>query len=147
VELTGSWDLEAFEVVAADGTVTTPFGDAPLGRLMYGADGSMAAMLGALDRPAFAGRASEVDDAAWKAAAGHFVAYAGSWSREGDVVRHRVMVALIPDWIGTTLERTIGERDGRLTLSVEPRTPGGRTQRLVWARTGAAVGAQDMLRA
>jgi hypothetical protein len=135
VELTGSWDLEAFEVVAADGTVSTPFGEAPLGRLMYSADGSMAAMLAAPDRSAFAARASEVDDGQWKQAASHFVAYAGSWSREGDVVRHRVMVALIPDWIGTTMERTVGERDGRLVLSVEPRTPGGRTQRLVWART------------
>lgn len=134
MDLIGSWDLEAFEVVEADGTVSTPFGAAPLGQLMYSAGGAMSAMLGAPDRPAFAARASAVEDRQWAQAASRFVAYAGSWTREGDVVRHLVAVALIPDWIGTTMERTVGERDGRLVLSVEPRTPGGRTQRLVWAR-------------
>ena len=134
MELIGTWTLEAFEVVAGDGTVTTPFGDNPVGRIMYGADGTMSAMLGAPDRPAFGGRAGEATDAAWAGAAKQFVAYAGAWAREGDVVRHDVAIALIPDWIGTTMERAIGERDGRLTLTVEPRTPGGRAQRLVWAR-------------
>lgn len=134
MDLIGTWTLEAFEVVAGDGTVTTPFGDHPRGRLMYGADGTMSAMLGAADRAAFGTRAGEAGDAQWAEVARRFVAYAGSWTRDGDVVRHEVAVALIPDWIGTTMERVIGERDGRLTLTVEPRTPGGRAQRLVWAR-------------
>lgn len=134
MDLVGTWALEAFEVVAGDGTVTTPFGGSPLGRLMYGADGTMSAMLGAPDRAGFGARAGEASDAQWAAVARRFVAYAGSWTRSGDVVRHQVAVALIPDWIGTTMERVIGERDGRLTLTVEPRIPGGRAQRLVWAR-------------
>lgn len=134
MELLGTWTLEAFEIVAGDGTVTAPFGDHPLGRLSYLADGTMAAMLGAPDRPSFGGRAASADDAQWAAAAKHFVSYAGTWERSGDVVRHTVAVALIPDWIGTVMERTVGERDGRLTLTVEPRTPGGRAQCLVWAR-------------
>ncbi|WP_019873759.1 lipocalin-like domain-containing protein [Sporichthya polymorpha] len=134
MELVGTWTLEAFEMVAGDGTVTTPFGDAPIGRIQYAADGTMSAMLGSPERPPLGTRAGEADDAQWAAIAKHFVAYAGAWTREGDVVRHEVAVALIPDWIGTTLERTIGERDGRLTLTVEPRVPGGRSQRLVWAR-------------
>ncbi|HUR73290.1 MAG TPA: lipocalin-like domain-containing protein [Sporichthya sp.] len=134
MELIGTWTLEAFEVEAGDGTVTTPFGDAPVGRILYGADGTMSAMLCAPDRPAFGARAGDATDAQWAAAARSFVAYAGTWARDGDVVRHRVAIALIPDWIGTTMERTIGERDGRLTLTVEPRAVGGRRQRLVWAR-------------
>jgi hypothetical protein len=134
MDLIGTWTLEAFEVVAGDGTVTTPFGDRPLGRIMYGADGTMSAMLCAQDRPAFGARAGEVSDAQWADAARMFVAYAGTWTTDGDQVHHDVAVALIPDWIGTTMHRTIGERDGRLTLTVEPRTPGGRAQRLVWAR-------------
>ena len=134
MDLIGTWALEAFEVVAGDGTVTTPFGDNPLGRLMYGVDGTMSAMLGAPARTAFGARAGEATDAQWAEVARRFVAYAGNWTREGDVVRHQVTVALIPDWIGTTMERVIGERDDRLTLTVEPRTPGGRAQRLVWVR-------------
>ncbi len=134
MDLIGTWTLEAFEVVAGDGTVSTPFGDNPLGRLMYAADGTMSAMLGAPDRPAFGARAGDATDAQWAQVGRRFVAYAGTWAREGDVVRHRVAIALIPDWIGTTMERTIGDRDGRLTLTVEPRTSGGRAQRLVWAR-------------
>lgn len=134
MDLIGTWTLEAFEVVAGDGTVTTPFGDEPIGRIMYGADGTMSAMLGAPERPAFGGRAGEATDAQWADVAKQFVAYAGLWTRDGNVVRHEVAVALIPDWIGTTMERVIGERAGRLTLTVEPRQPGGRAQRLVWAR-------------
>lgn len=134
MELIGTWTLEAFEVVDGDGTVTTPFGSDPVGRIMYAADGTMSAMLGAPDRPAFGRRAGEATDAQWAGVAQRYVAYAGTWTREGDVVRHQVAVALIPDWIGTTMERVVGERDGRLTLTVEPRTPGGRAQRLVWAR-------------
>jgi hypothetical protein len=134
VELIGTWTLEAFEVVAGDGTVSTPFGDTPVGRIMYGADGTMSAMLCAPDRAGFGARAGEATDEQWAQAARMFVAYAGTWIRDGDVVRHKVAIALIPDWIGTTMERTIGERDGRLTLTVQPRTAGGRVQRLVWAR-------------
>lgn len=134
MELIGTWTLVGFEVIAGDGSVTRPFGDAPIGRIVYGADGTMSAMLGAPDREAFGGRAGEATDAEWATAARMFVAYAGSWERDGDVVRHHVAVALIPNWIGTTMERTVGAWDGGLTLSVEPRTPGGRTQRLLWAR-------------
>lgn len=134
MDLIGTWTLEAFEMVAGDGTVTTPFGDHPIGRIMYSTDGTMSAMLGRADRPAFGGRAGDATDADWAGAASTFVAYAGTWTRDGDEVHHHVAIALIPDWIGTTMHRTIGERDGRLTLTVEPRTPGGRAQRLVWAR-------------
>jgi hypothetical protein len=134
MDLLGTWTLEAFEVVAADGTVTMPFGERPLGRISYAADGTMSAMLCAPDRAPFGSRAGEATDAQWADAAKRFVAYAGTWTREGDQVHHEVAVALIPDWIGTTMHRTIGERDDRLTLTVEPRTPGGRAQRLVWAR-------------
>jgi hypothetical protein len=134
MDLIGTWTLEAFEMVAGDGTVTTPFGDAPLGRIMYAADGTMSAMLCRPDRPTFGSRAGDATDAQWAAIASTYVAYAGTWTRAGDQVHHEVAIALIPDWIGTTMHRTIGERDGRLTLTVEPRTPGGRAQRLIWAR-------------
>lgn len=136
MDLIGTWTLEAFEVVAGDGTVTTPFGEHPIGRIMYGADGSMSAMLCAADRAPFGARAGEATDAQWADAARRFVAYAGTWTRDGDQVHHDVAVALIPDWVGTTMHRTIGDRNGRLTLTVEPRSPGGRSQRLVWARLG-----------
>jgi len=135
MDLIGTWTLEAFEVVAGgDGTVTRPFGHSPLGRIMYASDGTMSAMLCAPDRGAFGARAGDATDAQWAGVAKTFVAYAGTWTRDGDQVHHDVAIALIPDWIGTTMHRTIGERNGRLTLTVEPRTAGGRAQRLVWAR-------------
>lgn len=135
MDLIGTWTLAALEVIASDGTVDKPLGEAPLGRIMYGADGTMSAMLGARNRPSFGVRADQASDAQWGAAARMFIAYAyaGTWTRDGDVVRHQVEVSLIPDWIGTTLVRTIGQWDGGLTLTVEPNRPGGRTQRLAWA--------------
>jgi hypothetical protein len=133
VDLIGTWTLAAFEVIASDGTVEKPLGEAPLGRIMYTADGTMSAMLGAGNRPSFGVRADQASDAQWGAAARMFIAYAGTWTRHGDVVRHQVAVSLIPDWIGTTLVRTIGEWDGGLTLTVQPNRAGGRAQRLAWA--------------
>ncbi|MGQ0843329.1 MAG: lipocalin-like domain-containing protein [Sporichthyaceae bacterium] len=133
MDLVGTWTLRSFEVVSADGTVARPFGAAPLGQLGYRADGTMSALLCAPDRPSFGTRAGSATDAQWAAAARHFVAYAGRWEGIGDVVRHHVEIASIPDWIGTTVERTVGELDGNLVLTVEPRDPAGRTQRLTWA--------------
>ncbi len=138
VNLVGTWSLQAYEMTSGVGTVTRPFGDAPLGRIMYGADGSMSAMLGASDRAPFDGRGGAASDAQWAELARRFTAYAGTWTREGDVVRHRVEIALHPDWIGTTLERTIGQWEGGITLNVEPRSAGGRAHRLVWARVNGA---------
>lgn len=133
MELIGTWTLAAFEIVDADGTTSRPFGDAPLGQLSYRADGTMSALLCPPDRPALGTRAGAATDAQWAAIARTFVAYAGTWERDGGVVRHHVAIAAIPDWIATTLLRSVGERDGNLVLTVEPTTPGGRTQRLVWA--------------
>jgi hypothetical protein len=69
----------------------------------------------------------------WTLAAFEVIAHAGTWTRDGDLVHHQVEVSLIPDWIGTTLVRTIGEWDRGPTLTVQPNRPGGRAQRLAWA--------------
>ena len=90
MDLIGTWTLDAFEIVAGDGSVTTPFGGAPLGRIMYAADGTMSAMLCHSERPALGTRAGDATDAQWAAVARTFVAYAGSWSLTGNEVSHRV---------------------------------------------------------
>jgi hypothetical protein len=132
MELIGTWTLEAMEVFDDTGVIARPYGDAPIGQISYRTDGTMSAVLCPAERPNL-GSLGGATDAQWAAAARWFAGYCGTWERDGDTVRHHVAAAHIPDWIGTTLVRRIGERDGCLTLTVDPRAPGKPSQRLVWA--------------
>ena len=113
----GTWKLAAVQLVRPDGTVTQPFGTAPLGYLTYTADGHMHAIfmhedLGQTDRG---------------------TAYTATWEIRGSEVVHHVTAALVREWIGTDLARTYGFADGRMTLTAhEP----DRTFELIWQRAG-----------
>lgn len=118
--LVGIWKLTALHLLRADQVV--PFwGDAPPGRLIYTADGHMAAELMATDRRPWASPdvlASTMEERA-DAMTG-YISYAGRWELDGAVVKHHIEVCVVPNWSGTTQTRRV-ELDGeRLTLSTEP---------------------------
>jgi hypothetical protein len=113
----GTWKLAAVQLVRPDGTVTQPFGTAPLGYLTYTADGHMHAIFMHEDL-------TQTDRG---------TAYAATWEVRGPQVVHSVTAALVRDWIGTELPRTYGFADGRMTLTAhEP----DRTFELVWYKVG-----------
>ena len=49
--LIGAWELVAWQLIDPDGDVVEPFGPAPQGLLVYGADGFMSVVITAPDRP------------------------------------------------------------------------------------------------
>jgi len=147
VSVVGTWRLVSSEGRSSAGDVSRPFGDAPVGLLIYGADGYMSATLMRLGRPHFAsgdrlrGTAEEV-----RLATEGFLAYCGTYAVDEPrgIIVHRVTAADFPNNVGTDLVRRFAMENGTLVLETQPVVRAGKTWvfRLVWAPAGP-VGAPD----
>lgn len=152
--LVGTWRLVSYEAVAVDdGEVVHPFGERPLGLLVYAADGYMSAQIAAPDRPQFdgsrleAGRPEELAGAARQ-----YLAYAGPFHvRDSRTVVHQVALSLFPNWTGHAQLRVARMAGETLELALtEPAQIWGRrrTGVLTWHRAQAnpSSSADDALR-
>ena len=141
--LIGSWDLVSFETLV-DGEVTShPLGREATGRIIYGLDQTVTALLSRGDRlwPS-GGEFVAVDPEVRAEAALGFVAYSGTFRVDGERAIHSVTISLYPELIGTDLIRTITFEGDLLILDTEPLfTPSGRDrrQRLTWRPLGAVA--------
>jgi Lipocalin-like domain len=112
MDLTGTWNL--VEWTAGD---SHPLGDDAVGRLLYSADGFMAAFLARSD--------------GWSDA----VAYSGTWELlGGEEVVHRVSVSTRRSFVGAGLIRDVSWEGEDLVLTTPPRD--GRVNVLRWRREG-----------
>ena len=102
--LIGTWVLQQFEKRDAAGR-WQPWPPGAHGLLIYTADGHMSA---SLNWP------PDEDG-------GFCDAYAGTWTLDGDRVRHHVTNSVRPKRIGKTLERRIALDGNRLTIEAETR--------------------------
>lgn len=121
-DLVGTWRLRSWEAVADDGTIARPFGDRPIGYLMYTSDLHMITTISEADRNPIGGDVLLAPPEAQADAFGSFMAYAGPFRvTEGDVI-HSVEMSLYPDWIGTEQRRHVrlDVSGHRLTLSTDP---------------------------
>ena len=136
-DLVGTWSLRRWEALAEDGTVRTPFGEAPLGYVVYTVDGRMITTISRADRAPIGGDLLAGPEAGRLDAFASFIAYSGTFKVAGDTVTHRVEMSLFPDWVGSIQRRSVElSSDGqRLTLSTT-QLAGGRTDRhvLTWER-------------
>ncbi len=141
--LVGAWHLMDWTVHREDGTTAQPLGEAPVGLIVYTADGRMTGQMMRLYRPRFRRpRATAADPTGDPdeivVAFNGYVAYFGTYRVDAaaGAVRHRVEAALIPNWEGVELVRT-AELDGnRLVLRTPPVKVGGVPQSgcLTWRR-------------
>ena len=124
--MVGLWSLISYDRTETDGTATQPFGAAPVGRLLYTADGYMSAHImpggdGAEDMPPAS-----------------VVAYCGGWGVTGGEVVHDVLIGSGTVPSGTPVSREIDWQDNHLVLSAagwrQGETTGRRT--LVWRKVG-----------
>ena len=126
IELVGVWDLARLELVATDGSVLQPLGDAPAGRLIYTADGHVSATITRRGRAPYAagdplaGTAEEM-----AAAARTWTSYVGTWAVEGNAVVHRIELSFFPNWEGEEQRRTWSIQGGFLVLSAPPMVVAG----------------------
>lgn len=131
----GSWSLVSFEEVLPSGEVLKPFGDTPLGSLIYQGDGHMSAQISVGSPAKFASddpqeARDEEACAAWRA----YFGYWGSFEVYADkrVIVHRVQGSSFSNWIGTEQVRHF-RFDGANRLILETQSSSGRYT-LVWQR-------------
>lgn len=141
VSVVGTWRLVSSEGRSSAGDVSHPYGDAPVGFLIYGADGYMSATLMRPGRPHFAsgdrvrGTPEEV-----RLANEGFLAYCGTYEVDEPrgIIVHHVVAADFPNNVGTDLVRRFVMENGTLVLETQPVVRAGKTWvfRLVWAPAG-----------
>jgi outer membrane phospholipase A len=124
--LEGSWQLLSFALRSTDGSLSYPFGKDAVGKLTYTRDGNQWATV------ARRGLSKNLPDALW---------YTGSFdiNLKRRTIVHHVKYSSVSAWEGTDLVRGFKLRDGRLTLTIAPSSPGGQTGVLKWKRLGAAA--------
>lgn len=136
-KLIGVWNLVSFEQRRSDGSVVAPYGEKPLGRITYDAQGRMSAQLmrrGRKGGPAVgAGTYDKTTEAELREIVQGFIAYYGTYdvNESNRTVIHHVEACLIPSWVGTDLTRTYEFSGNRLILTAELATG---TATLVWER-------------
>lgn len=145
-QLLGTWELIDFTVEASDGRPTRyPFGTNARGRIVYAADGHMAAALsrdpmerrsGALASLETSHRAAADDKSA---AFDSYLSYSGRWRLDAGHVHHDVDLALVPGVVGHTQTRDATLHDGVLWLKYSKYSRRGvlHTFHLRWMRPGA----------
>jgi lipocalin-like protein len=138
ISVVGTWRLVSSEGRSSAGDVSRPYGDGPVGLLLYGADGYMSATLMRPDRPPFAsgdrlrGTPEEI-----RLASEGFLAYCGTYDLDAPkgMIVHHVTAADFPNIVGTDLVRRFTMDNGHLVLETQPVLRAGKTWvfRLTWA--------------
>lgn len=133
----GTWTLESWEVVDANGAVDYPFGRTPIGYLMYDPAGYMSVAFMPAGRTPFG--AADIlggtpDEKS--AAIGTYISYCGRYEVKGDRVFHHIEASLFPNWTGVTQERIVNLTGDTLRISTPPLLIKGKVQtaHLVWKR-------------
>jgi hypothetical protein len=130
----GAWTLISYELALASGIVEKPFGEHPLGRLLYLENGQMSAQLAASGRDPLTN--TEPEDATPEEASRAWRNYAGYWGTftvdtEAAIVIHSVDGAWFPNWIGQKQIRRY--RFSGNTLTLEADSPAWHAT-LIWRR-------------
>ena len=133
----GTWRLLSYEVRSTAGETRYPWGQDPVGFLIYSDDGYVSvAMMGA-NRPRFEAKdIKKGTDEEKIAAVDTYISYCGRYEVQGDTVIHHVEVCLFPNWVGNDQKRTFKFDGDRLLLSTEPIVAGEMqlTGHLIWER-------------
>ena len=119
-ELYGTWRLVSFTSQdVATGVKTDTFGKAPRGFLSYSRDGRMSALLVKDERP----KPTDLAKVTNEERAELFktmIAYAGTFSVDGNVVTHHVDISWNENWTGTSQVRNIKLVGRKLYITTNP---------------------------
>ncbi len=143
-QLVGAWELSSFvERDIETGVENRPFGERPLGLILYTPDGYMSAQLQCPDRHAFAdGDLLRATPEEYAAAGSSYVAYSGRFfvDEAKRSLSHEMAVSFFPNWLGQRQVRLVEVDGERLQLSTdEPQRFNGvlKTATLTWRRAQA----------
>lgn len=119
----GSWQLESFDITEPSGNVR-PWGKNTHGLLIYSPDGFMSVSINRDNEKKSGNEAKDLFDS--------ILFYSGTYSDDGDVIRHKVTNASNPDRIGRDMIR-YAKLDGELLTLKSPVEAFGQAT-LVWRR-------------
>jgi lipocalin-like protein len=140
-QLIGAWTLSSYvERDIATGIESQPWGQRPLGLILYTADGYMSAQLQRPERPLFAdGDLLRATLEEYAAAGSSYVAYSGRFfvDEANKSLSHEMAVSFFPNWFGQRQVRLVEVRDQCLQLRTDgPQRLHGalKTVTLTWRR-------------
>jgi hypothetical protein len=117
--IVGSWRLLSWvEVETETKAVRAAFGDDPVGVITYTPDGRTAIFIANPKRKAPAG--PKATDAEAIDLYRTIVAYAGTYSVDGDTITHKIEVSWNQTWSGTSQKRHIEIKEDHLTIKTPP---------------------------
>lgn len=122
-QLIGTWQLIAAEAHSSTGEAFYPYGQAPVGLLMYDAKGYVAVVLMHPSRSPFAsGDSLRGTPEELKTAFESFDAYAGTYTVDAtqSIVTHHVLAARFPNWVGSQQVRYVTWTPDELQLRTPP---------------------------
>lgn len=145
----GTWALKSMTKQSSEGLISKPFSEHPLGYISYTQDGFMHAILMKTARDRIGMPPEELSDAVSKKrlfgslkyikagikylkAMTSFASYCGTYEIRGNTVVHHVKAAMVPDWIGTDLQRDFIFSENTLTLTAHD--DAGNVMDLIWQR-------------
>lgn len=140
-QILGAWVLVDWRIeYQGKPQPTRPFGEQPIGLLLYDRSGWMSATMSSRKRTPFSAASAVSATAESKASAlNEYLAYTGRWYLESSVLVHTVLTSLNPVLVGTEQRRNATLKDGQLELTAveyEQRNgqPRERLHRIVWKR-------------
>jgi len=140
-QLVGAWALSSFvERDIETGVENRPFGERPLGLILYTPDGYMSAQLQRPDRHAFAdGDLLRATSEEYAAAGSSYVAYSGRFfvDEAKRTLSHEMAVSFFPNWLRQRQVRLVEVGGERLQLITDgPQRFSGvlKTATLTWRR-------------
>jgi Lipocalin-like domain len=139
--LVGAWALMSFvERDIETGVENHPFGEHPLGLILYTPDGYVSAQLQRPERPPFAdGDLLHATPKEYAAAGSSYIAYSGRFfiDEAKRSLSHEMAVSFFPNWLGQRQVRLVEVNGERLRLSTDgPQRFNGvlKTATLTWRR-------------
>ncbi len=135
--IVGTWRLVSFEIRSKDDKVIYPFGDNPVGYLIYGEDGFMSVSIMKAKRSkcdAVVLSLASLDEKV--EAAESYLSYSGRYEIKKNVIIHHVELSLFSNWIGMPQKRILELKGNELSLTSLPFFLYGveHTSHLIWER-------------
>jgi hypothetical protein len=121
--IVGAWSLSSYELrLKPSGTITTPFGPRPVGRILYEANGQMSAQLMRPEMMAFASndplRATDKEAAsAWR----NYIGYWGTYTIDAKAgsITHHIEGGWLPNWVAQNQARAFQLSGDSLSLDAD----------------------------
>ena len=133
----GEWRLVSHEFKTSEGRIIYPYGDDPIGQVMFDGAGNFAAQIMRRDRPVF--ESERPTDEEVRSAYGGYMAYFGRYEidEEKKMLTNHVEGALNPAWVGGLQIRYFEIDGNRMTLRTAPIGTGEVTVtgKLLWERS------------